>query len=214
MPKAANLPRVIAVAGNIGAGKSTLVGWLERQFEMVPFFEPNDENPYLADFYGDMKRWALSSQLFFLVKRFQIHKQIDERALREGKHIAVDRTIYEDAEIFAEYLHEKGNIDDRDFAMYRDLYGTLRKEIRPPDLMIFLKCPVATIMKRIKRRGRAFEQKIPRTYLADLDRLYERWFSRYTESESIVIETDRLDYLEHLFDRHELIALIEKHLAG
>lgn len=213
MPKAAHLPRVIAVAGNIGAGKSTLVEWLQRQFEMVPFFEPNDENPYLADFYGDMKRWALSSQLFFLVKRFQIHKQIDERALSQGKHIAVDRTIYEDAEIFAAYLHQKGNIDDRDYAMYADLYRTLRKEIRPPDLMIFLKCPVSTIMKRIKRRGRAFEQKIPKSYLSDLDALYESWFARYTESESIVIETDRLDYLEHLFDRQELIELIRKHLA-
>jgi deoxyadenosine/deoxycytidine kinase len=206
-------PRVIAVAGNMGAGKSTLVGWLERQFDMVPFFEPNDENPYLADFYGDMKRWALHSQLFFLVRRFEIHKSIDARAAGQNKHIVQDRTLYEDAEIFAAHLRRGGFIDDRDWAMYEDLYTTLRREIRPPDLMIYLRCPLRTLVRRIKKRGRAFEQAIPRSYLASLEELYEEWFARYAESEAIVVETDRIDYIEHLFDRLDMIDLIKRHLA-
>jgi deoxyadenosine/deoxycytidine kinase len=211
--KRAGEPRIIAVAGNMGAGKSTLVSWLERQFDMVPFFEPNDENPYLADFYGDMKRWSLHSQLFFLIRRFEIHKSIAERAADQHKHIVQDRTIYEDAEIFAAHLHEKGLIDDRDWAMYQDLYTTLRKEIRPPDLMIYLRCPIKTLTKRIQKRGRSFEQKIPRSYLVSLENLYESWFARYTASEAIVIETDRIDYIEHLFDRLEMVETIRRHLA-
>lgn len=206
-------PRVIAVAGNIGAGKSTLVAWLTHQFGMVPFFEPNDENPYLSDFYGDMERWGLHSQLFFLIKRFQIHKHIDAKAREEGRPIVQDRTLYEDAEIFAAHLHQRGFLRDRDWTMYRDFYDTLRGEIRPPDLMIYLRCPVAVLVKRIKKRGRAFEQSIPRAYLTALDALYEAWFARYDASESIVIETDRLDYLEHLFDRQELIERIERQLG-
>jgi deoxyadenosine/deoxycytidine kinase len=209
----ASRPRVIAVAGNMGAGKSTLVHWLERQFDMVPFFEPNDENPYLADFYGDMRRWALHSQLFFLIRRFEIHKSIDKRATDQKKHIVQDRTIYEDAEVFASHLHKHGHIDDRDWAMYEDLYTTLRKEIRPPDLMIYLRCPMKTLLRRIKKRGRAFEQAIPRPYLASLETLYEEWFARYRESEAIVIDTDRIDYIEHMFDRLEMIETIKRHLA-
>jgi len=205
-------PRVIAVAGNMGAGKSTLVHWLEQQFDMVPFFEPNDENPYLADFYGDMRRWALHSQLFFLIRRFEIHKSIDTRAGAEKKHIVQDRTIYEDAEVFASHLHQKGHIDERDWTMYQDLYATLRKEIRPPDLMIYLRCPLKTLVRRIEKRGRAFEKRIPRAYLASLEALYEAWFERYRESEVIVINTDRIDYIEHMFDRLEMVETIQRHL--
>lgn len=206
-------PRIIAVAGNMGAGKSSLVTWLERQFGMVPFFEPNDENPYLSDFYGDMKRWALSSQLFFLVKRFQIHRDILRRAQNDSRPIVQDRTLYEDAEVFAAHLHEKGHMDDRDYKMYRELYLTLRDEIRPPDLMIYLRCPLKTLTKRIQKRGRAFEKAIPRAYLASLERLYEAWFAAYDLSPSLVVETDRLEYVEHLFDRLELVETIKKHIA-
>ncbi|HTJ84487.1 MAG TPA: deoxynucleoside kinase [Polyangiaceae bacterium] len=209
----ARTPRVVAVTGNMGAGKSSLVAWLESQLGMVPFFEPNDDNPYLADFYGDMPRWALHSQLFFLIRRFRIHKDIDARALARDKDIVQDRTIYEDAEIFAAHLHKKGLIPERDWAMYQDLYATLRREIRPPDLMIYLRCPVATLVKRIKKRGRAFEQTIPRAYLSSLHDLYEEWFARYDASETIVVNTDRVDYLEHLFDRHELLETIRSRLG-
>ena len=206
-------PRVVAVTGNMGAGKSSLVAWLETQFGMVPFFEPHDENPYLEDFYADMGRWALSSQLFFLIRRFRIHKDIEAKAREEGRDIVQDRTIYEDAEIFACHLAASGHLVGRDWDMYQDLYRTLRRELRPPDLMIYLRCSVPVLMKRIKQRGRGYEQKLPRAYLAKLHTLYESWFERYADSPTIVVETDRVDYVEDLFDRHELSQTIRTFLA-
>lgn len=207
-------PKIIAVAGNIGAGKSSLVDWLSRQLGMVPFFEPHDENPYLADFYQDMHRWAFQSQLFFLIRRYQIHRKIADH--HPGPHVALvqDRTLYEDAEIFARHLHRQGYIDDRDFRTYQDLYLTLRGELRPPDLMIYLSCPLRTLTKRIARRGREFEQAIPRAYLKSLEVLYEEWFERYDLSPTLVIETDRVDYIEHLFDRLEVVEAVKKHLGA
>ncbi|MBM4359824.1 MAG: deoxynucleoside kinase [Deltaproteobacteria bacterium] len=207
-------PRVIAVAGNMGAGKSSLVEWLRQQFDMVPFFEPHDENPYLVDFYGDMPRWAYNSQLWFLIRRFQIHRSIDARVeLMGGGAVPIvqDRTIYEDAEVFAAHLHSAGFIDERDWSSYRDLYQTLKQELRPPDLMIYLRCPLPALVKRIKKRGRDFERAVPRKYLASLEALYEDWFACYDSSPSLVVETDRLDYVERLFDRLELIRAIEEH---
>ncbi len=205
---------MIAVAGNMGAGKSSLVEWLHQQFDMVPFFEPHDENPYLVDFYGDMPRWAYSSQLWFLIQRFQIHRTIDQRVLGldgRAQPIVQDRTIYEDAEIFAAHLHGAGFIDDRDWTSYCNMYQTLRAELRPPDLMIYLRCPLPALVKRIKKRGRVFEKAVPKAYLSSLERLYEDWFARYASSPSLVVETDRLDYVERLFDRLELTRAIEKH---
>ncbi|AKT36969.1 deoxynucleoside kinase [Chondromyces crocatus] len=206
-------PRIIAVAGTMGAGKSSLVEWLRQRFGMVPFFEPHDENPYLVDFYDDMHRWAMQSQLFFLVQRFQIHRSIDRKVVEDTRPIVQDRTIYEDAEIFAAHLHRAGYMDDRDWATYQSFYQALREEIRPPDLMIYLRCPLKTLVKRIRHRGRAFERKIPRAYLASLEALYEEWFARYDLSPSLVIETDRLDYIERLFDRLELEEAIRKAVA-
>ncbi len=204
-------PKIIAVAGNIGAGKSSLVDWLSKQLGMVPFFEPHDENPYLADFYTDMPRWAFSSQLFFLIRRFQIHQKI-ERHDGVGRPLVQDRTLYEDAEIFARHLHRQGYIDDRDHRTYQDLYLTLRSELRPPDLMIYLRCPLRTLVKRIAGRGRDFEQAIPRAYLKKLEVLYEEWFTAYNLSPKLVIETDRVDYVEHLFDRLEVVEAIRRHI--
>jgi deoxyadenosine/deoxycytidine kinase len=210
----ASTPRIVAVAGNMGAGKSSLVEWLRQQFGMIPFFEPNEENPYLADFYADMPRWAMSSQLFFLVRRFQIHRDVLRRAAVDPRPIVQDRTLYEDAEVFAAHLHEAGYIDARDWGMYQDLYRTLRDEIRPPDLMIYLRCPLKTLTQRIRRRGRDFEKAIPRSYLASLERLYEAWYARYDLSPTLVIETDRLDYVERLFDRMELTQAIRDRLGA
>ncbi|MBK8251978.1 MAG: deoxynucleoside kinase [Polyangiaceae bacterium] len=204
--------KIIAVAGNIGAGKSSLVDWLSKQFKMVPFFEPHDENPYLSDFYGDMFRWAFSSQLFFLIKRFQIHQKIAQFP-GTGRPLVQDRTLYEDAEIFAKHLHRAGYIDDRDYGTYQDLYLTLRNELRPPDLMIYLRCPLRTLTKRITRRGRDFEKAIPRAYLKSLEVLYEEWFENYKLSPTLVIETDRVDYIEHLFDRLHVVRAIEEHVG-
>jgi deoxyadenosine/deoxycytidine kinase len=206
-------PRYVAVAGNMGSGKSSLVEWLRQQFDMVPFFEPNEQNPYLADFYGQMKRWALNSQLFFLVRRFRIHREMERSAACDPRAVVQDRTIYEDAEVFAAHLHRSGYIDERDWAMYQDLYRTLCAEIRPPDLMIYLRCPLKTLVKRIAQRGREFEKAIPRKYLASLERLYDEWFARYDLSPTVVIETDRLDYVERMFDRLEVVEAIRKHLG-
>ena len=167
--------------------------WLRQQFGMTPFFEPHDDNPYLEDFYQDMDRWAFNSQLWFLIRRFQIHREIDQRAAQHTTPLVQDRTIYEDAEIFAAHLHSTGRISERDWASYRDLYRTLRQELRPPDLLIYLRCPLKTLTKRIRKRGRAFEKKVPRRYLGALERLYEDWIVRYQASPKLVVETDRLE---------------------
>lgn len=202
--------RYIAVAGNIGAGKSSLVRWLCTQYDLQPFYEPHEDNPYLQDFYGDMRRWAFSSQLFFLVHRFQHHKQLEEST----RPVVQDRTLYEDAEVFAAYHHSAGNIDARDWAMYQDLYNTLRAELRPPDLMIYLRCPIDALQRRIRQRGRSYENAIPASYLRALDALYEQWFEGYSRSPKIVIETGRLDYVTRLFDRYELLRALDAHLGA
>jgi len=201
--------RIVAVAGNIGAGKSSIVEWLRQHFDLVPFFEPNEDNPYLVDFYQDMPRWAFQSQVFFLIRRFRLHRAMEQ----ETHNVVQDRTIYEDAEIFAEHLHRNGSMDDRDYAAYRELYETLRMELRPPDLLIYLRCPVRVLRKRIRRRGRGFEQSVPTKYLQALDRLYTEWFERYEMSPTLVIDTDRLDYVQNLFDRHELVERVQSVLA-
>ena len=203
--------KIIAVAGNMGAGKSSLVEWPRQQFGMTPFFEPHDDNPYLEDFYGDMPRWAYSSQMWFLIRRFHIHRQIDQRVVAHPTPVVQDRTIYEDAEVFAAHLHQAGHIEPRDWATYQDLYATLRAELRPPDLMIYLRCPLKTLVKRVRGRGRAYERQVSPKYLASLETLYEQWAARYDRSPTLVVETGRLDYVEHLFDRLELLRAIEQH---
>jgi len=200
----------------MGSGKSSLVKWLCHTFELTPFFEPQDENPYLADFYADMGRWAFNSQLFFLVRRFRIHRDMDTQRLGEGgsaKGVVQDRTIYEDAEVFAAHLHEAGHIAPRDWQTYEDLYAALRAELAPPDLMIYLRCPMPALRKRIRLRGRAYEKSIPLPYLKSLDRLYEAWFSRYTLSPTLVLDTSELDYVTQLFDRKALIDEIARRIG-
>ena len=200
--------RYIAVAGNMGSGKSSLVKFLCQQFELQPFFEPNDQNPYLADFYEDMPGYAFRSQIFFLIHRFRIHKDMEARE----QTVVQDRTIYEDAEIFAEYLHRRRFIDARDYRTYRELYETLVTELKPPDLMIYLQCDTKNLMKRISQRGRKSEEDIPRTYVAKLNELYEEWFARYDRSPTLVLRTDEMDYVTDLFDRHDLLKTIGKYL--
>lgn len=206
-------PRYLAVAGNMGAGKSSLVKWLHATFRLEPVYEPQDDNPYLEDFYRDMKRWAFSSQLFFLARRFRMQREL-ERELPgyPGRGIVQDRSIYEDAEIFAAHHRQVGNIDARDWSTYQDLYGAMRSEIRPPDLMIYLRCPVNALRRRIQRRGRGYEQAIPITYLRALDRLYEDWFANYLLSPTLVIDTSEVDYVEDLFHREALIDEINQRL--
>ena len=205
----------IAVAGNIGAGKSTLVDWLCKTYGIQPFFEPNEANPYLEDFYDDMLKWGFHSQVFFLSHKFRIHQELDAalRGTAEQRAVVQDRTIYEDAEIFAAALHAMGNMTKRDYQTYRELYETICHSLKPPDLMIYLRCPLKTLKKRIKLRGRAMEQDIPSAYLKRLDGLYEAWFDRYPH-ERLVIDTGKLDYLSDLVDRLDVMKQIERYLPA
>ncbi len=197
--------RFIGVAGNMGAGKSTLVSFLRDQYGLDAYFEPNEHNPYLEDFYADMKRWGFHSQMFFLAKKFALHQEL----VGSPASVIQDRTIYEDAEIFCENLYRQKKMTARDYQTYRELYEAIVRELRPPDLMIYLRCSLKTLKKRIQLRGRPEEQAIPRAYLVRLQALYEEWFERYDLCETLVIDTDELDYLQNLFDRVDLFQRIE-----
>ncbi len=197
--------RSIAIAGNMGSGKSTLVDFLARTYDVSPFYEPNEENPYLPDFYKDMKRWAFRSQLYFLSNKFRLHQELD----RTPGVVALDRTIFEDAEIFATALHQMRKIDKRDWQTYWGFYQAILDAIKPPDLMIYLRCSMRTLRQRIKLRGRAMEQDVPLAYLRRLDRLYEEWIRSYRMSEVLVLETDKLDYIHDLIHRLDVMEPIE-----
>lgn len=199
------MKKAIAIAGNIGSGKSSLVAFLSRKYGIQPFYEPNDENPYLPAFYEDMQRWAFHSQIYFLSSKFKLHREFD----RTDGVVALDRTIFEDAEIFATALHAMGGMDDRDFNTYWDFYQTILETIRPPDLLIYVKCPMRTLRRRIKQRGRAMEQTIPLAYLKRLERLYDNWIANYTASEVLVLDTEKLDYDSDLIHQLDLMERIE-----
>lgn len=205
--------RFIAVAGNMGAGKSTLVDFLERRFHVRPFYEPNESNPYLTDFYGDMPRWAFQSQAWFLTAKFRIHQQIQRCLSGEGGTFVQDRTIYEDAEIFAENLYRSKILPERDYHSYRALYETILESLPPPDLLIYLKCSVRAVRQRIRLRGRPEEQAVPLAYVRRLHDLYEEWFARYTLSPTLVIDSERLDYVSDLVHRFDLSRTIERYIV-
>lgn len=200
--------KAIAIAGNIGAGKSTLVEFLYRTYGIAPYYEPSEENPYLPDFYEDMKRWAFHSQLYFLSNKFRIHQEFD----RMPGLVVLDRTIFEDAEIFATALRDMRCMDERDWATYRAFYDSILEAIKPPDLLIFLRCSMRTLRKRIRLRGRDMEENIPLAYLKRLDRLYEKWIESYDMSDVLVLETDKLDYIHDLVHRLDVMERIESML--
>jgi deoxyadenosine/deoxycytidine kinase len=200
------MKKYIAVAGNIGAGKTSLVDFLCRRYELKPFFEPNDTNPYLKDFYKDMRGWAFHSQVYFLTHKFRLHRELE----KYPGTVIQDRTIYEDAEIFAKNLHKSRYISKRDYSTYRELYETIRKDLTAPDIMIFLRCSVRTMRKRISERGRGMEQNIPTRYLRRLDKLYTEWISNYKLSPLIQIDSEHIDYVTDLVHRLDLLTAIEK----
>lgn len=202
------VPNYIAVSGNIGSGKSTLVEFLCRRFDIQPFFEPNDANPYLEDFYLDMPRWSFQSQIYFLTAKFKLHRELE----LQPHSVIQDRTIWEDAEIFAENLYRQGNMTERDYETYRLMYEAILDQIRPPDLMIYLRCPVKTVRRRIAMRGREMEQSIPTEYLLRLEKLYEDWIASYNLSPLVIIPTDKLDYMTNLVDRHDVLKTIDKYM--
>ena len=205
-----NERKFIAIAGNIGTGKSSLLEFLTRSYDVSPFYEPNDENPYLPDFYKDMKRWAFHSQLFFLSNKFRIHQEAD----RLPGVVIQDRTIFEDAEIFATALHRMRKIDQRDWRTYQAFYQSILQAIKPPDLMIYLHCPMRTLRQRIKLRGRRMEQDIPLSYLKRLQSLYDEWIDSYTMGEVLTLDTHKLDYVSDLVDRQDVRARIENLLPS
>ena len=197
--------KFIAIAGNVGSGKSSLLDFLTSTYDVSPFYEPNDDNPYLPDFYKDMKRWAFQSQLFFLSNKFRIHQEAD----RTAGVVIQDRTIFEDAEVFATALHQMRKIDKRDWQTYWSFYQTILEAIQPPDLMIYLRCPMRTLRQRIRIRGRKMEQDIPLSYLKRLERLYESWVTEYTLGEVLVLESDSLNFVDDLVDRQDIHERIE-----
>lgn len=200
------LKKYVVVAGNIGVGKSSLVEFLCKAFAFKPFFEPNDLNPYLDDFYRDMKIWAFPSQIHFLSHKFRIHQEL----AREKHTVLQDRSIYEDAEIFATNLYRQRVLSKRDYTTYMELYRTILKSLPPPDLLIYLTCSVGTIRKRIQLRGRKSEKNIPVNYLKRLNVLYDDWIDRYDLSPVVTIATEKMDYLTDLVDRIDLLEKIEK----
>lgn len=204
-PKISSVGKTIAIAGNIGTGKSSLVEFLTRTYGIKPFYEPNDENPYLPDFYKDMQRWAFHSQLYFLSNKFRMHQQLEQMS----GVVVLDRTIYEDAEIFASALRDMRKFTGRDWDTYWSFYQIILNSIRPPDLMIYLRCSMRTLRKRIRNRGRAMEQDIPLGYLKRLQNLYDQWVSSYQSSEMLILETDKLDYINDMVDCLDVMERIE-----
>jgi len=200
--------KYIAVAGNMGAGKSSLVKFLCDHFDLKPFFEPNDTNPFLHLFFKDMKRWAFHSQMHFLTHKFRIHRELDSYP----GTVVQDRTIYEDAEIFARNLYRQGCMTREEFRTYRDLYEVMLEVINPPDLLIFLECPIDVLKKRISGRGREMEKGVPDEYLRRLERYYRRWLAKYDRSPVLVISSARKNYLEDFIDRQDLLDEVARHL--
>ncbi len=201
--------KFIAIAGNVGVGKSTLTEKLAAHFGWTPFFEAVDDNPYLADFYRDMKTWSFHSQIFFLSRRLRHHKDL----LSHPNHVVQDRTVYEDAEIFATNLYQQGNMHTRDYRSYRELYEVMVELLPPPDLMVYLKAGVPTLLRRIAKRGREFEQDIDPNYLDRLNGLYNAWIDGFSLCPVLIINADRLNFVQSEDDFTEIVAEISERLA-
>ena len=200
----------VTIAGNIGVGKSTLVTLLSHKLGWEPVLEAVAENPYLADFYKDMNRWSFHSQVFFLVRRLQQHHDL----LQVSSAVLQDRSVYEDAEIFARNLYHQGHLSERDWLSYYELYSTLTRLLKPPDLVIYLRASTSTLRRRIAGRGREFERNIADTYLHDLNRLYDEWAGSFTLSPVLTVDTDNLDYVQYDEHLEQIWARISDRLHG
>lgn len=204
------MKKFVAVAGNIGVGKSTLVSLLCKKLNWKPFYEPVAENPYLADFYRDMQTWAFHSQVFFLSHRLKIHHQIAQ----SPDSVIQDRSVYEDAEIFARNLFLQQQMAPRDYQTYRELYETMTQFLPPPDLVIYLRASVETLCARIARRGRDYEREIQAAYLAGLNTLYEEWIEGFTLCPVLSVPADNLDFVAHPGHLALIAAKVEEKLTG
>lgn len=194
----------VAVAGNIGTGKTTLTEMLAKHFNWQAHFESVSDNPYLSDFYGDMKRWSFPLQIYFMTHRVRAHQNI----LQQPASSIQDRTIYEDANIFARNLFEQGMMEERDFNNYIEIYKVLCASLQPPDLMIYLRKSLPKLKEQIKKRGRDYEQDMPEDYLNNLNRYYDEWIGGYKEGKKLVIESDKLDFVANPNDFEYITKLV------
>lgn len=200
----------IAIVGNIGAGKTTLTKLLAHHFKWEPQFEAVDDNPYLEDFYSDMKRWAFNLQIYFLNSRFRHIVALQKK----GVDIIQDRTIYEDAYIFAENLYDMGLMSERDFNNYSNIFESIVSYIKAPDLLIYLKASVPTLVDNIQLRGREYESGIRLDYLSKLNEKYEKWINGYSEGKLLILDKDKLDFANKAEDLGYVIERIEAELFG
>jgi deoxyadenosine/deoxycytidine kinase len=206
----AKKPKHIAIAGNIGAGKTTLTEMLSKHYKWIPQFEDVDQNPYLFDFYEDMPRWSFNLQIYFLNSRLNQLLEI----IRGTETIIQDRTIYEDAYIFAPNLHEMGLMSKRDFDNYFDFFQNLRQMVKPPDLMIYLQASVPTLVGQIQKRGREYEENIRLDYLKRLNEYYNKWIEGYKEGPLLIINVDNTKFVENEEHLGEIIAKVDAELYG
>jgi deoxyadenosine/deoxycytidine kinase len=204
------MKKFVAVAGNIGVGKSTLVELLAQRLSWMPFFEPVGENPYLADFYSDMRSWSFHSQIFFLTRRLRIHRELCDNPISSIQ----DRSVYEDAEVFARNLARQGLMEERDYRSYRELYTVLTQFLPAPDLVVYLRAEVPTLIDRISQRGRSYEQEIEPAYLAQLNDLYEDWIRNFTLCPVLTVPAGELNYVVHDSHLDLIVSKIHDKLEG
>lgn len=204
------MKKFVAVAGNIGVGKSTLVAMLCKRLDWQPFFEPVGENPYLADFYADMRAWSFHSQIFFLTRRLRSHRQL----LDHPASAIQDRCVYEDAEVFACNLYRQGLMGERDYTSYRELYQVLSEFLPPPDLVVYLRASVSTLQGRITNRGRDYERTISPEYLVQLNNLYEEWIRNFSLCPVLTVPADDLDYVAHPGHLDLIVCKVQEKLTG
>jgi deoxyadenosine/deoxycytidine kinase len=200
----------IAIVGNIGAGKTTLTEMLAKNYGWDPVFEAVDNNPYLEDFYSDMKRWSFNLQIYFLNSRYRQIVDIQKK----GQNLIQDRTIYEDAYIFAENLHDMGLMTTRDYENYQSIFDNVIEYIKPPDLLIYLKATVPTLVNNIQRRGREYESGIRLDYLSKLNEKYDKWIKDYKLGKLLVLDKDNLDFANNTEDMGTIMQLIEREING
>jgi deoxyadenosine/deoxycytidine kinase len=203
-------PKHIAVAGNIGAGKTTLTEMLSKHYRWIPQFEDADHNPYLNDFYEDMPRWSFNLQIYFLNGR--LNQLLDIQ--RGSETVIQDRTIYEDAHIFAPNLHDMGLMSKRDYNNYFQFFQTLKRMVQPPDLLIYLQASVPTLVGQIQKRGREYEENIRLDYLKRLNELYNKWIDGYKEGNLLVVDVDKNKFPENEEHLGEIITRIDAQLYG
>jgi deoxyadenosine/deoxycytidine kinase len=200
----------IAIAGNIGAGKTTLAKKLAHHYNWKTEFEAVEDNPYLVDFYDDMKQWAFHLQVYFLNSRLNQIKRIRE----SDQTVVQDRSIYEDCYVFAKNLHESGNMSDRDYRNYLDLFDSMSPVVTPPDLLIYLRADIPKLVGQIEKRGRDYEETIRIDYLKNLNKHYEAWVKQYDIGKLIIIDVNQLDYLSNVEDFALIISKIDTEVHG